>query len=202
MPTFPSSPSPSSPSLADVKKITIPHYLLLAQVVFMGILWAFWHQINKIFKEQDDQVKASSLNSVLNGVMAAPNPQNFCITSANAGDYKKLQSFTLIVSIFIVINSFINSIHLAFQYKFSTDRSITGSIYGLLAASGIVGMALSVDGFLKIRSLVLTNTNMPADCASLSNKLKIFFILSITINVLQAMVFMWMMKDLYYVARS
>lgn len=191
------SPSKTtSTSIGDIKKITIPHYLALTQVAFMITIWVYWSQIRKLLKEQEDKVKASSINSVLNGVVAA-NPQNLCLTSSNADDYKKLQFYTLLLLIFINVSPLLNSLYLAFQYKLPTDRWIITVPYGLLAAIGIVGMAISVDGFLKIRSM----TNQPADCAHLSQQLKIFFILSMSINVLQAAVSLWTLKGLYYVAK-
>ena len=184
-------------SLANISKVTIQHYLALIQVAFMITIWVFWSQINKIFKQQEDTVKASSINSVMNGVVAN-NPQNLCITASNVEDFKKLQLYTLIILIFVNVSPLLNSLYLAFQYKLPSDRWIVTLPYGLLAASGIVGMALSVDGFMKISS----TTNQPADCVNLSQKLKIFFILSISINVFQTAVSLWTLKELYYVAKK
>jgi hypothetical protein len=45
-------------------------------------------------------------------------------------------------------------------------------------------------------------TNQTAECADLPQKLKIFFILSMSINVLQAVVSLWTLKELYYVAKK
>lgn len=192
-----SSKTTSPSSLGDIKKITIQHYLALVQVAFMITIWVFWLQINKIFKQQEDTVKASSINSVMNGVVAN-NPQNLCITSSNMEDFNKLRLYTLILLIIVNVNLFLNLLYLAFQYKLPSDRWIVTLPYGLLAASGIVGMALSVDGFLKIRSM----NNLPTDCTQLSQKLKIFFILSISINVFQTAVSLWTLKELYYVAKK
>ena len=190
------SKTTSTASISDIKKVTIQHYLALVQVAFMITIWVFWSQIRKIFKQQEDTIKASSINSVMNGVAA--NPQNLCITASNVEDFKKLQLYTLIILIFVNVSPLLNSLYLAFQYKLPSDRWIVALPYGLLAASGIVGMALSVDGFLKISS----TTNQPADCANLSQKLKIFFILSISINVFQTAVSLWTLKELYYVAKK
>lgn len=184
-------------SLGDIKKITLQHYLALVQLAFMITIWVFWSQIRKSFKQQEDTVKASSINSVMNGVVAN-NPQNLCITSFNVEDFKKMELYTLILLIFVNVSLLLNSLYLGFQYIFSPNRWIISVSYGLLAVSGIVGMALSVDGFSKIRSM----NNLPADCAQLSQKLKIFFILSMSICVFQAAVSLWTLKELYYVAKK
>ena len=189
----------SSQYLADVKKITLKHYLLLFQLAFMIVIWVYWAQIDKGFKEEENQIKSSSINSALNGVVAA-NPQNLCITYFNVEDYKKIRLYTRITLIFINLSPLLNSFYLAFQYKFPPDRWIVALAYAVLGGVGIVGMALSVDGFLKIRSMTTTPT-LPSGCASFSQKLKTFFILSMSINVMQAVVSMWILKELYYVAK-
>lgn len=187
----------SSSCPMDLRKQTLKHGLALIQVALVSTIAVYMIQIKKSFKEQEDKVKTSSVNSVLNGVVAA-NPQNLCLTSANMDLFNKFQLYKEIVFYSILASLFYNLLYLAFQYKIPTERWVATMVYGPLAATGIVAMALSVDGFLKIRSM----TNQPADCHDLTQQFKIFFILSMSMSVTQAVASMWILKELYYVAKK
>lgn len=181
----------------DLRIYTLKHGLALVQVALIFTMGAYLIQIKKSIKEQENKVKTSAVNSVLNGVVGA-NPQNLCLTPTNVDLFNKFQLYKDVVFYSILASLFFNLLYLAFQYKIPTERWVETMVYGPLAATGIVAMAVSVDGFLKIRSM----TNQPPDCHNLVQKFKIFFILSMSIGVVQAAISIWILKDMYYVAKK
>jgi len=175
----------------DLRKITIKHSLAIVHLALVIAMSIYMRLIHNIIKEQQFNIKTSAMNAVMNGVPS--NPQNLCFSSSNAAIFKKFSLYKDIVFWSIVASLGFSVWYLAFEYKLPTDKWVSTMVYGPLIVVGIVGMALSVDGFLKIRSLA----PQPGDCAKLIQLYKTFFILSMSISIVQAVVSMWILKDLY-----
>jgi hypothetical protein len=175
----------------NLRKLTIRHSLAIVHLVLMIVMSVCMRQIHNMVAEQQFNIKTSALNAVMNGVPS--DPQNFCLSSSNIDTFKKFDIYKEVVFWSIFASFGFNLWYLAFEYKLPTDKWVPTMVYGPLMVVGIIGMALSVDGFLKIRSLA----SQPADCAKLIQLYKTFFILSISISVVQATFAIWILKDLY-----
>ena len=161
-------PSYSCPS--DLTTMTTRHTLALVHVALISAMTSYMVQIKKISKDP-----------------------NICLSSIPADKLHTFHLYKNIVFYSLCASAVVNLFYLAFQFKLSPDRWIPTMVYGSLFVIGVVMMGLSVDGLVKVRSYL----NLSADCKNLLNQFQLLFILSISMNVVQAAICMWILKDLY-----
>lgn len=174
----------ASTDVCPLKKdeITIKHGLAIIQVAMISAMAIFVFQINNIFCGYQNKYFSPNANT-----------SNQCFSSSFADVFKKFQTYKDLVFYSLIASCLLNLGYMAFQYQWSCAKWIVKSTYALIAAVGIVGMSLSVDGFLKIRSM----KNQPAECNDITNKFKTLFIMGIATSVAQAAMSMWVLKDMY-----
>lgn len=111
---------------------------------------------------------------------------------------KKLKNMDVVF--YSLLSSFILNIsYLAFQYKFPpTNIWIPLFSSVVLILVGVVCMVFSVLGFMETKS----TKDQPIDCHSFIKKINIFFILTMSLSVAQAVFSIWTLQDFITVNKS
>lgn len=180
----------------DLSKPTLRHGLAIVYVIMISILSVFMVQVYKAFTEQQDLYKEASMKAAMNGMPPA-NLNKMCFSSSSSDVLHKFIVYKNIVFYSIVASFIYLVFYLAFENKLPKEKWVASFVYVPLVIVGVVAMAFSVDGFLKIRSL----TNQPVECKDIIDRFKNFFIISMAMAVAQTFVAMWLLKNLYIVIK-
>lgn len=168
-------------SCSKMTELTAKEWLFFIQTIMIAVMTIFMVQFRSVFSEKQPVAIAPVLKPCFSLPQMEPIQKKFRL-------YKDLVFYSIIAS------AITNLTLIAFEYKLEVKTIMKTMVYGPIMAVGIMVMALSVDGFLKIQSM----SNKPLECKDLLEKFRIFFILAMSIGVAQAVFAMYVLKGMYF----
>lgn len=167
-------------------------FLIVAHIVLISIMFAFLANINKTMKTQEQNNKAF-YEAVAAGTTFSGNMSSTCQSSYSFELVKRFKTYNDVLFYAFVASALYNLVYIAFATTLPSSKWTLFWIYGPLAVMGIVGVGLSVDGYVKIRSL----NREPLACQRMFDHYKSFFIVAMTASVIQAFFSIWILTPLF-----
>lgn len=148
--------------------------LVLIHIVLLLSMSVYIVKMKKILKEQEKNLSLTI--SPTNG-----------ITCYSTKSHKSIQEFLFYQDILlycIIASAFYNLLYLAFFDILPKSKYIDLLFYFPLFVVGVVCLGYSTSGYIQIKSF----TSEPLACQKMFNNFKLFFILSLSAGVIQAII--------------